>query len=113
MPNVEFTDAQVRSVTVWKIEGRLLHHQSPHQARARTHASALAGDSAPPPHWREAARSAGGWPTSGPDRLAAMAAVTVVITSYNQGPLIHEAVESSLAPDGSSGTDHHRERWVR
>lgn len=26
-----------------------------------------------------------------------MAAVTVVITSYNQGPLIHEAVESSLA----------------
>ena len=57
--------------------------------------------------------AAGGWPTSGPDRLAAMAAVTVVITSYNQGPLIHEAVESSLAPDGSSGTDYHRERWVR
>lgn len=26
-----------------------------------------------------------------------MAAVTVVITSYNQGPLIHEAVESALA----------------
>ena len=25
-----------------------------------------------------------------------MAAVTVVITSYNQGPLIHEAVESSF-----------------
>ena len=40
MPNVEFTDAQVRSVTVWKIEVRLLHHQGSCQARARAHASA-------------------------------------------------------------------------
>ena len=38
-----------------------------------------------------------GWPTPGPDRLTTMAAVTVVITGYNQGPLIRETVESALA----------------